>query len=228
MLAALHTPSSDGVGPMLANLGGYIFWTVAYVLILRRAFRDKSFGIPIAALCANVSWETLASTVLGFPTGPRIGNMIWLGLDLVILYTCLRFGPDDFTHPDVKKWFRPMVLIGVAVMLWAESTFVFAFGDPFGIHASWVNTFVVSAQLPAMFWRRNSLKGQSFYIGLSILLGDISGYFMIHFASEQLPGQIHMNLMNALFAGILATNVLYVTLLYRRCVQERLNPWKNW
>ncbi len=228
MLANLNSTSASELGAQIASLGGYGFWTLAYVLILRHSFRERSFGIPIAALCANVAWETLASTVLGFPTGPQIGNMIWLGLDLVILYTCLRFGPEEFTQPVVKKWFRPMVLFGVGVMLWAESAFVFGINDPFGIHASWVNTFVVSAQLPAMFWRRNSLKGQSFYIGLSILLGDISGYFMIYFCHEQMPERIHMNLMNALFAGILATNVLYVTLLYRRCVQEGLNPWKNW
>ena len=87
---------------------------------------------------------------------------------------------------------------------------------------------MVSAQLPAMFWRRDNLKGQSFYIGLSILLGDISGYFMIVYGAEEMPGRIHMNLMNALFAGILSTNLLYVTLLYRRCVRDGLNPWKNW
>lgn len=227
MLANI-SPTTDNLGPLLANLGGYLFWTVAYILILNRAFRDRSFGIPIVALCANVSWETLASFFLGFPQAAAIGNMVWLALDLVILFTCLKFGPEDFTHPEVKKWFRPMVIAGVGLMLWVESAFIFGYHDPYGVHASWVNTFVVSAQLVAMYWRRDSLKGQSFYIGLSILIGDLSGYFMIVFVSEQLPGQIHMNLMNALFAGILATNLLYVVLLYRRCQRDGLNPWKNW
>jgi len=217
--------AADPPGQTVAALGGYVFWSLAYILIIRRGFRDRSFGIPIVALCANVSWEILASFFLGYPRGPMIGNMIWLGFDIVILYTCLKFGAGEFTHPDVKKWFRPLVLIGLVMMFWAEATFCFNFDDPLGINISWINTFVVSAQMVAMYWRRDSLKGQSFWIGVCILLGDISGYLMICYASIKYPGRIQMDLMNALAVGILGANLLYVVLIYRRCVREGLNPW---
>src|SRR4029453_9816635 len=71
-------------------------WYVAYVLIIYRGFKDRSYGMPVTALCANVAWEGLGSFVL--PVGPvaRGTNIMWFVTDLVILYTCLRYGADDF------------------------------------------------------------------------------------------------------------------------------------
>jgi len=34
---------------------GGLFWSVTYILIIRRGFKDKTFGMPMAALCANIS-----------------------------------------------------------------------------------------------------------------------------------------------------------------------------
>jgi lipopolysaccharide export LptBFGC system permease protein LptF len=38
----------------LAILSG-IFWTIAYLLIIRRSIQDQSVGIPMAAVCMNIS-----------------------------------------------------------------------------------------------------------------------------------------------------------------------------
>lgn len=39
---------------------GCALWVVAYGLIIRQCFRDKSYGLPLGAICLNVSWEFLA------------------------------------------------------------------------------------------------------------------------------------------------------------------------
>ncbi len=56
MLAALNDQQS--LGFCFAALSS-VFWTVAYVAIVRRGFHDKTFGMPIVALSANLTWEIL-------------------------------------------------------------------------------------------------------------------------------------------------------------------------
>ena len=38
---------------------GGIFWSLAYFLIIRQGFKDRTYGMPLAALCANISWEAI-------------------------------------------------------------------------------------------------------------------------------------------------------------------------
>jgi len=45
-----------------------VLWTVTYLLIIRRGFLDHTYGMPLVALCANLSWEFIFSFV--FPTDP--------------------------------------------------------------------------------------------------------------------------------------------------------------
>ncbi len=43
-------------------LGSGLFWTVTYLLIIRRGFRDQTYGMPLVALCANLAWEFIFSS----------------------------------------------------------------------------------------------------------------------------------------------------------------------
>jgi hypothetical protein len=64
-------------------VGSGILWTVTYLLIIRRGFLDHTYGMPLVALCANLSWEFIFSFV--FPHGPvqRPVNVVWFSLDLI-------------------------------------------------------------------------------------------------------------------------------------------------
>jgi hypothetical protein len=50
------------------EIGSGIFWTLVYLLIIRLGFRDKTYGMPITALCANISWEFIFSFMNAFKT----------------------------------------------------------------------------------------------------------------------------------------------------------------
>ncbi len=77
-------------------LGSGAFWALAYLLIIRRGFLDETYGMPLVALCANVSWEFIFSFV--HPHGPvqRPVNIVWFLLDLIILFQLLKYGPREF------------------------------------------------------------------------------------------------------------------------------------
>src|SRR5690606_33627267 len=82
---------------IFGGIGG-VLWGLAYLLIIRRSFMERTFGVPIVAMCANIAWEFIFSFL--YPSlnpGQRIINVVWFGLDAVIIYTYLRFGRRDFT-----------------------------------------------------------------------------------------------------------------------------------
>jgi hypothetical protein len=49
-------------------VGSGVLWTITYLLIIRRGVLDRTYGMPLVALCANLSWEFIFSFV--FPHGP--------------------------------------------------------------------------------------------------------------------------------------------------------------
>src|SRR3954447_24724948 len=82
-------------------VGGGAFWTLSYLLIIRRSSLDHTYGMPLVALCANISWEFLFSFIYPPQIIQHIVNLIWFSLDLIILIQLLRYGPREF--PDLSK-----------------------------------------------------------------------------------------------------------------------------
>lgn len=69
-----------------------IFWTLVYVLIIKRGFQDKTYGMPLAALVANVSWEFIFSFILPHQPPQLYVDYVWLSFDIVILIQTLIYG----------------------------------------------------------------------------------------------------------------------------------------
>jgi hypothetical protein len=84
-------PLSPELTDML-KIGGGIFWTLVYLLIIKHGFQDHTCGMPLPALAGNLAWEFTFSCLLP-PRAPAIyNNVVWLALDLVILVQLIRFG----------------------------------------------------------------------------------------------------------------------------------------
>jgi hypothetical protein len=65
---------------IVLTIGG-IFWILTYVCIISKGFKDKTYGMPLIALCANISWEFIFSFILP-PSLPQLFvNYLWFGLD---------------------------------------------------------------------------------------------------------------------------------------------------
>lgn len=90
--------------------GSGVLWTITYLLIIRRGFLDHTYGMPLVALCANLSWEFIFSFI--FPHDPvqRPVNIAWLSLDLIILLQLLQYGPREFPSLPKKLVYGMVVL----------------------------------------------------------------------------------------------------------------------
>jgi len=218
-------PSPLSLPFLFSVIGCTGFWIAAYVLIVRRGFKDKACGMPVAALCGNITWEALFSHV--YKPDYRLveyGNTAWVVLDVLILYIAWKHGPEDFKSPLVKRWLRPMIVIGIGLSLLVFVPFANVYKDTQGYFLGWADAFAMSILFIAMLIRRDSLQGQSFWIAVTMFFGNVSAFFWVMFyPKEVLDPQINL-------AFLLATgffNVVYIGLVYAKCRELGINPWTN-
>jgi hypothetical protein len=91
-------------------VGSGVLWTLAYLLIIRQGFLDRTYGMPLVALCANISWEFIFAFVYPHDLPQRAVNVVWFSLDVVILF--LLYGPREFAGLS-----RRLFYIGFALAL---------------------------------------------------------------------------------------------------------------
>lgn len=216
----------------LAGLGSAAFWSFAYILMIRRGFKDRTFAEPVTVCCVNFAWEFLFGFHYAVPDLVRHGNQIWMILTGIILWTCWKHGPDDFANPFIRKWLRPSLLPIIGLCLLIEWGFVEAFQDYFGKALGCVTGVINAVVFLAMLLRRQSIKGQSCYIALGMFLGNACALYMAlePFPVNSVPPpppDTPEILVKTLFAGMLPLNFLYLLLTVRQCRQEGINPWRR-
>ena len=190
-------------------LGSGLCWTLAYLLIIRQGFRDRTYGMPLAALCANISWEFVFS-FLQPPSPLQHGvNLVWFALDVVILAQLLRYGPREFADLPRHGFYA---LVGLALL--TSFGLVLLASDTFhdkGTYAAFGQNLMMSVLFIVMLYRRRSLRGQSLGIAVCKLLGTAcaSLAFYLYTAISH-----HSMLLPFLYVAIFLYDALYLGLVY--------------
>ena len=203
-----------------------IVWVFVYILMIRRGVIDKSYGMPVVALCFNLSWEFYFTFIVDGSLVNRIGYGSFLLFDLGVLYTCLRYGKDDFGWPIFKENFYAFVALITLVSFVMLYMFVTSFND-YGILITLFAQLIFSTLLIVMIIRRNSVKGQSLYIGLGILIGDSCGLIVAPYTQQTWQSDVPIDWINTCNAYILSANILYLALYYMVARRDGINPWKR-
>ncbi len=165
-------------------------------------------------------------------------------LDAFILYTIIRFGRDQFRHVRfLHRYFPFLVLLGVA------SAFVVIYGimhDMYtlnlygaeidgqipvflqaglqgGLYTGWGLALLMGLLFIALLISRGDVRGQSFYIALFMLLGNVGAFLFDIFAARQAPAILY-----TLVVLSLTVNLIYVVLVYRRTREVGLAPLRHW
>lgn len=206
-------------------LGSGLFWTATYVLIIRRSILDRTYGMPLAALCANISWEFIFSFILPSPSIQHIVNIVWFLLDVGILICFLRFGPREFADLS-KKVFYAVFGFTLITSFCAVLLVTLEFHDN-GTYSAFGQNLMMSALFVVMLYRRRSLRGQS----LSIAICKLFGTALASLAFFLYTAISHRSvLLPFLYVSILVYDLIYVALVYRqqrveaRASQESVAP----
>ncbi|CAL9621170.1 hypothetical protein SUDANB6_05866 [Streptomyces sp. enrichment culture] len=190
------------------------WWTVTYVLIIRAGLRDRTYGMPLVALCGNLAWEGIYVFTYPHTGAARLSNIVWLLLDCVILYTAVRFGAREF--PWLPRWGFLLGLAATGVMCWlGMDALIRQFGgvESGGTYAGFVQNLVMSCLFLNMLMRRGTTAGQSMAIAAGKLLGtafaSVAAYLWLSDGTVT-PGP----LLPYLFVAILVLDLTYLAALY--------------
>lgn len=214
-----------------------IAWTITYVALVYRGFKDRTYGMPLAALALNVSWEFTYSLVYpphSMGAAAWAFNALWMVCDLGIVATFLIFGYDQVRrHYELS---RGEFYLGAACAF-AGSMAVMLVGGPFfkdftpyfrcdlfesAKFIAFVQNAVMSALFVSMFYLRRGVEGQSFTIAWTKWIGTSMTVGLSYLAVEH-PDQWH-------FVGVFVAlsfifDVWYTALIYRALRRRGLNPW---
>ncbi len=105
---------------------GVLFWDAAYVLITRRSLKTKSYGMPLLGLAVNISWEIIYVFYVCEMPLEIFGFLVWLLLDLGLVYTTVKFGPEEWerTNPWVGRNIGWILLLMTTIGCLGHLTFI--------------------------------------------------------------------------------------------------------
>jgi hypothetical protein len=208
--------------PELSNalkiIGG-IFWTLTYLIIINRGFKDKSYGMPLFALCANISWEFIFSFVIPSDGVQRIINIVWFGFDLVIVYQYLRFGRSSLKGTMLERYFYPAFAIVLVTCYLGVLTVSFEFQDFNGKYAAFTQNLMMSVLFVPLLLGRNNTDGQSIYAAIFKMVGTLFFSYLFYLRNPASPYMMYLYLATLFF------DLGYTVLLYRKFAEARISAW---
>jgi len=202
---------------------GGLLWTATYILVIRHGFKEKTFGIPFAALCANISWEIIF-TFIHPHSAPQIYiNYLWFFLDAIIVFQFLKYGRSEFPKFSRKQFYFVFVL-GISIAFSMIYSINSEFDDWSGAYAAFGQNLMMSVLFIGMLLSRNDLRGQSIYIAIFKMLGtcvaSLAFYLYRSIAQDS-------TLFLALFIGIFVFDIIYVVMVYQKHRELGISPWKR-
>ncbi|MDD5155103.1 MAG: hypothetical protein PHF11_01280 [Candidatus Omnitrophica bacterium] len=195
-----------------------LFWTLAYILIIKRGYQDKTYGMPLVAACANLSWEFIFSFVYPQCPAKLYFNIPWFLLDAVILFQIVKYGRSVANQAILKRFFHPILILTAAISFSAILFITYELKDWRGVYSGYTQNCMMSLLFIFMLLKRNNIGGQSIYIAFLKMAGSFaafSPYLLFRFSP-----------FFSLLGG--ATFILdwtYIFLLYAKHKKLKINPW---
>ena len=191
-------------------VGSGVLWTITYLLIIHRGVLDRTYGMPLVALCANLSWEFIFSFVFPHDLPQRAVNVVWFSFDLVILLQLLLYGPREFAYLPRRAYYGVLAL-ALATSFGAVLAVTFEFDDFDGAYTAFGQNLMMSVLFIAMLRSRGSIRGQSVPIALLKMAGTALASFAFYFHNPDYAGSVLLPVLyvtTLVFDGIYAGAVI--------------------
>jgi len=197
-----------------------ISWTLVYLAIIYRGFKDRTYGMPFFALALNISWEFIYSFLFGGPLSLQLViNIAWFCFDVVILSTYFRYGRKEFPKAVDPRWFVPwsvwVLAVGFITQYFAALEFEGLWG---ATYSAFVINLVMSVLFIGMLVRRNGVEGQSMLVAIFKWLGTLAPTILFYLTTGS-------QLVLALGVVISVFDLIYIGMLYQRFRALGLNPF---
>ncbi|MFF7356739.1 hypothetical protein ACFZA1_29440 [Streptomyces filipinensis] len=209
----MHTAFLFGTG---------VFWTAAYVLLIRTGLRERTFGMPVVAFATNISWEFMFAFVRP-PAGlMHVVNVVWFCFDLAVGYTLVRFGRSEFPCLP-RRLYLPAL---VALLAFAYPGMNYAseqFDAGGGAITAFGSNLAMSGMFLAMLAGRRGTRGQSPGIAVAKLVGTACASLALLTDPDAVPRH-ETALMRYLYVGCFLLDLAYAAALFAVRRAERTAP----
>ena len=202
---------------------GGIFWSLTYILVIRRGFKDKTYGMPFAALCANISWETIFSFIHPHAPPQLYINYAWFFLDVIIVLQFLKSGKSEFPKFSIRQFYSAF-LMALITAFFLVLFITYEFNDFLGAYAAFGMNLMMSILFITMLLSRNDLRGQSIYIALFKMLG--TGIISIAYYLYQPIAQGSF-ILPFLFVSIFIYDSIYLGMIYQKYREYNIPIWNR-
>jgi hypothetical protein len=204
---------------MALTLISGISWSIVYLSLINRGFKDKTYGMPLFALAFNIAWEFMYAFLVNFGFSlQKVVNIVWCLLDVVILYTYFKYGRKDFPK-DKERFFLPWSLLAFVVGFLVIYFAHYEFPDFWGArYTAFAQNLMMSVLFISMLVRRGNVDGQSIYIAIFKMLGTLA-------PTVQMSVQTGSKLILIFGIGCFIYDVVYIGMLYQKFVELKLNPF---
>ena len=161
-------------------------WTIVYLLVIYRSFKDKQCGMPSVAMAFNLSWEFLYSFMF-YDAQSNLQlwiNRVWFVFDVLIFVAFLLYGAKQWNRL-YQKFFYPYA---VSIVLAAFSLLYFLqldFGDSAITYSAFTMNVLMSWMFITMFLKQQDLKGQAFGIAFFKMLGTAAATIILFLRYSQ-------------------------------------------
>lgn len=190
-----------------------LLWSIVYILIINQGFRDKTIGMPMVALCANISWEFIFSFIYPHKGLQGIIDIIWFTLDIIIVLQYINFGRKEFEKNISVKFFYLMFLLSMVFSFSIIIATVLEFKDFEGRYAAFAQNLMMSVLFISLLLKRGNTKGQSIYIAIFKMIGSFLPALAFYFYFES-------GLITLLSVATLFFDLIYIFLLYNQFRKE--------
>jgi len=191
----------------LLMFGISLFWTIAYVLIIYKGFKNQTYGVPLAAICLNISWEFLLTFILPFHPLQQIVTLVWFLLDCIILLQFLYYSTKILS----KRTLYLSVLSLIVIAFLVQYGMAIEFHDTMSLYSAFGINLVMSIFFIKMLLTKE-LQGQSLSIALFKMIGTLCASILSY---SFFPQSV---LLTILYILILIVDVVYILMILNKSI----------
>jgi hypothetical protein len=191
---------------------GTLFWIVAYFIIIRNAFRNKYVEMPAVAGAANIAWEFSWGFLLHTDLGLVFvwGLRAWFLMDVLILYSLLKWGARQYSQPVFVRNFRLITVL--QVLVWIPA-FVFFYREGYDTSMGATSAYVICVPMAVLYVTSFvSSHCKSLYSGWVAWLKWLGNTFMGAYVFMHYPDMHFLQLMAVV---VFVFNIWYIALRMR-------------
>lgn len=190
-------------------------WTIVYIELIRKGFKDKTCAMPLYALGLNIAWELLY-TVDGFRLSGISNiqtwvNFVWASFDCIIVYLFFRYGREFFPKKS-KRYFIQFGILSFITCFVLQFAFYFEFGSAVGggagaAYSAFAQNVAMSILFLSMLFQRETSRGQTITMAVAKWIGTL--------APTILMGLIQQFDIYILLTGIVCSvfDIIYIIML---------------